>query len=87
MISQCFKNIWTFRLKSEAFSVRDSKGDYANRESLGDTGLRMAADAQLRNNQLNKYFAGKAVKSLSERILRMVETWSEELWKEMNTLD
>lgn len=62
MISRCFKNTWTFRFKSEAFSVRDSKGDYANRESLGDTVLRTVADAQLRNNQLNKYFAGKAVK-------------------------
>lgn len=44
VISQCFENTWTFRLKSEAFSVRDSKGDYANRESLGDTMLRMVAD-------------------------------------------
>lgn len=86
MISQCFKNTWTFRLKSEAFSVRDSKGDYANRESLGDTMLRLVADTQLRNNQLNKYFARKAVKTLSESILRMVRPGAKN-WKEMSTLN
>ena len=48
--------------------------------------LRLVADTQLRNNQLNKYFARKAVKTLSESILRMVRPGAKN-WKEMSTLD